>query len=159
MTTRHHLLLACICMFVTTLVHGNDETANARGGLRGSNYLLAQKNEGTEEDLFLPADENDEHSGISSTERILSHREDRKVEFHQRLENIREQLQDAPGDWKLQRKATAYERKLESLGEELSERQLEHLVARDELFLSDPAAANRREEGDSPGSGLRGEKP
>jgi hypothetical protein len=147
MTTRYHLLLACICLFVTTSVHGN-ETANLRGG-----DLIAQKNEGTE-DFFLPVDENDEQSVISPTERILSHRQDRKLEFQQRLDDIRDQLHDAPGDWRLQRKATAYERKLESLSEELSEQQLWHLVARDELFLSDPAA-NRREEGVSPRSGLR----
>lgn len=67
-------------------------------------------------------------------ERLLAHREDRRIEFEQRLDGVREKPSMSPGDERLQRKATACERKLESLSEELDDRQLEHLVAREELL-------------------------
>lgn len=68
--------------------------------------------------------------------RLLAHRQDRRVEYQHRLDSIRDQLEETPSDERLQRKAIAYEKKLASLSETLDERQLEHLVNREELFGS-----------------------
>jgi hypothetical protein len=68
----------------------------------------------------------------SHRHRILEHRQGRRVEFQQRLEHVRRQLEHSPTNERLLRKATAYQRKVDSLSEELNERQLEHLIARDE---------------------------
>jgi hypothetical protein len=152
MMIRQRFFLAFICAYMATLVHGNEEATNVLG-----DELLSdeQKNEGTDYYFFVhDGDESDKQSMVSPTERLLAHRQDRKLEFQQRLADIRDQLHDTPGDTRLQRKATAYERKLESLSEELSERQLDHRVAREELFLSEPA--NRREEEWTTRRGLRG---
>jgi len=69
-------------------------------------------------------------------ERLLANREDRRVEFQHRLDDIHHQLHETPQDERLQRKAVAYEKKLESLNDALDQRQLDHLMAQEELLFS-----------------------
>ena len=82
----------------------------------------------------------------SDRHRILEHRQGRRDEFQQRLDEVRQQLERSPANDRLLRKAIAYQRKVESLSEELNDPQLEHLLAREEWFVEqqNTQASSRR---------------
>ena len=123
---RELFWMAVLCLFATTtsMPHNHEVF-----------HIEAENNHKTATTTF-----SGDHDELGAKDerwtRLLAHRQDRRVEYQQRLASIRDQLEETPSDERLQRKAIAYEKKLASLSETLDERQLEHLVNREELFGS-----------------------
>lgn len=120
MTTIPRILALVLCLAVLATGHSPGFLRTRRTEDRGS--------------IFVTEDADIDEEREWNRQRLLEHRQDRRLAFQERLEEAKEQLLIDPSDARLTRKVAAYERKLEELSEELSDRQLEHLMAREEFL-------------------------
>ena len=120
MTTIPRILALVLCLAVLATGHSPGFLRTRKTEDRGS--------------IFATEDADIDEEREWNRQRLLEHRQDRRLAFQERLEEAKEQLLIDPSDARLTRKVAAYERKLEELSEELSDRQLEHIMAREEFL-------------------------